>query len=160
MDESVRITNYKDKEFKIVKAGKDSTTETMYIMDGKQYRTNDSEIYEVNDITAYTNPSVYLEGLLNAYDINKPKEEKIGNEKYSLYKITIKKSVFKQILKDTILDDFTVNFDVNGKIYIDKNGYVNRIIYNLYGITIDATYYSINDVKEIHMSYRNSHQKS
>ena len=82
------------------------------------------------DKKLYEKPEIYLEGLKNAKERNK-KEEKIAENTYQVYDITVKKSVSKDIIKYTSVKDLEIKDDINGKVYVNKDGYVYRIIYEL-----------------------------
>jgi hypothetical protein len=156
VNEILRITNYQNKEYQLTKtvlSRKDkeieNTTETMYIKDSKLYVKNENGDYIQSDSKTYINIPIYLEGLINTVSVDKPTEEKIGENKYNLYDVVFKKEVINDILKDTTLNKMTVTDNVSGKVYIDKDKNVYRIIYNLDNITINASYFSIDKVKPI-----------
>lgn len=167
----VRITNYNNEEYKIVKhvstrsdnasgnnnpgnitSGNDSGSNeiTTYIKNNKVYTADDKGTYAVTkEDISYKNPAIYLEGLNNLSSLDKGKETTVGETKYTLYKATFKKEIMSEIVADTVLKGMKIEKDVEGEVYIDSKGYVYRIIYNLGDVTINANYFSINNVKAI-----------
>lgn len=155
INEIVRIENYKNEQYNI-KLSKGINVETnaieeeeYHIKDNKVYIIADDKETEYSKDINYKNPSVYLEGLNNIVKRSKKSTEKIGENEYTVYDVTFKKDVVNKILKDTILNDLKVDKNVEGKIYLDKEEYVYRIIYNVGDITINANYFGVDKAREI-----------
>ena len=124
--------------------------EITYIKGDKVYTADKTGTYVVNKKTvAYTHPQLVLDGLKNITKIDKGTKTKVGDTNYTLYKVTFKKAAVSKILDDTTMAGTKVTKDVEGEVYIDSKGYVYRIIYNLEDVTINASYFSINTVREI-----------
>ena len=156
VNEIVRITDYNDTEYKIVKTLaptiKDGNyvinEETTYIKDGKVYALGTDGTYAVSKTAAYKDPSIYLEGMKNTTSLDKGTKTKIGSDTYTTYKAVFKKAIVNEILKDTSLNT-TVSKDISGTITIDSKGYVYRIIYSIDKLTINANYYGYDTVSAI-----------
>lgn len=156
VNEIVRITNYKNTDYKIVKTlapiAKDDmyfiNEEVSYVKDGKIYVAGTDGTYAVAKTAAYKNPSIYLEGMKNTTSLDKGTKTKIGNNSYTTYKAVFKKAIVNEILKDTTLDT-TATKDVSGTITIDSKGYVYRITYIVDKLTINANYYGYDNVSAI-----------
>jgi len=158
INEIVKVTNYNDKGYKIVKrlpatleSNKNHTVneEITYIKNDKVYVIGEDGKYIITDKpVAYSNPNIYLSGLKNTVSLEKEKSEKIGTKTYISYKALFKKEIINDILKDTFIN-LTVDKDVAGTVIKDGENRVYRIIYKLNNITIDANYYSYNAVTSI-----------
>lgn len=158
VSEIIKITNYNNKEYKIVKTlvgatVAETTEETSYIKDNKNYiKDANGIVVETTKEIEYSDPSIYLEGLKNIKKNGKAKTETIGENKYTYYEVTFKKDIVNKILDKTSLKEMNVTSNVEGTVYIDSKGYVYRIIYKLDSITINANYYSIDTVRSINMT--------
>ena len=125
--------------------------EVTYVKDGTVYTAGEDGKYKADKTdVAFTNPTVYLEGLKNMSSLDKGTKTKIGENEYTLYKVKFTKKVVQKILEDTNLKDVKVSGNVEGEIYIDKDGYVYRMVYSLETLTINATYFSIDNPKNIY----------
>jgi hypothetical protein len=158
VNEIIRVTDYNDKEYEITKVStsiKDiesgNNEETIYIKDGKTYVEDKNGKYIEGKNDTYNNPSLYLEGLKNIKSREEPIKKKIGENSYTKYNVVFKNSIVKEIVEDTVLKGMNIKEDVNGEVYIDKEGYVYRIIYKLDGVTINANYYGMNTVRPINI---------
>ncbi|MDD3048830.1 MAG: hypothetical protein PHQ89_02425 [Bacilli bacterium] len=164
VNEVVRVTNYNNEEYKIVKSIvgniiSKTTEETTYIKDGKTYAQNEEGlVVETAKEINYKDPSVYLEGLNNITKNGKEQSETIGEKKYTYYDVTFSKKIVNTILKDTSLKDLEVTKNVEGQVYINSEGYVYRIIYNLDTITINANYYGVDTVRSIIMESKTNYE--
>lgn len=78
----------------------------------------------------YEKPEIYLKGIEKAKEKNKG-EEKLGEITYTTYDITVPKKIVKEMIKYTEVKDLEVKEDINGKVYLDKDGYVYKVIYEL-----------------------------
>lgn len=159
VNEILRITDYSNSEYEIVRTdtsikpgSNDSRYETTYIKSGRVYIADKTGKYiETGESVYYKNPSIYLEGLKNIISSKKAITEKIGNNNYKEYKVVFKEDIIKSIINDTVLKGMKIEDNTPGEVYIDKDGYVYRIIYNISKVTINANYYSINKVKELNI---------
>jgi hypothetical protein len=115
--------------------------EIIYVVNKKTYVVNKTgEYIESKGDVRYDNPSIYLSGLNHISKINKVAKETIGTNKYDVYDVNFSKKSVMTILKDTTYSDIKISDNVTGQIYIDQNGYIYRIIYNIEGVTINANY--------------------
>ena len=158
INEFVRISNYKNMDFKIennsnrVKDENNALASIIYVLKGKTYTKGLDGIYNLTHETVnYNNPSVYLDGLKNIISIGKKKITTINKNKYDTYDAVFDKAIVSNLIKDTSLKDLTVTKNINGKIYLDSKGYVYRIIYNINDIVINANYFGINTVRKIEL---------
>lgn len=151
----VRIQNYKNKTYEIA-VSRNTSIESTKIQE-EVYRIKKNKIYSIQgnkeieftgDIN-YKNPNVYLEGLNNIVKKDPPKIEKIDGKKYTVYSVTFQKNIINKLLKDTSLLDLSVDKNIDGKLYLDSEGYVYKIIYQIDDITIAANYFGINQAREL-----------
>lgn len=150
----LRIRNYMNKSYEIMipSIKEDEEEKIIYVIDNKTYIENEEGKYVVTDEKIkYTNPAIYLEGLNYIKKDAKPKEEKVGEITYDVYEVMVDKKTISNILKDTDIKNIKIDKDINAKIYLNKEGYVYRIIYYLDGLTINANYFGINTVGEIEL---------
>lgn len=158
IDDNIIIENYNNEEFKItikndkkVDEGK-PTNEVIYILNDKTYVLNKyGEYTTINDDIAYSNSTIYLDGIKRLSKISEPKKEHIGTLEYNVYDVTYYKDVLEGIIADTNIGDIKVDSNIIGKIYIDKDGYVYRVTYVIDDITITANYYGINKATKINL---------
>ena len=171
INEIVRVTNYKDTEYKIdiisntidmsnnnieddLNKEEKTITEpqsnksTIYVKDKKIYTSNKDNTYSKVDSANYTKTYLYLDSLKKINKVKETKEEKIGENKYKVSKVIFDKDIINQILKDIPIN-LTIDSDINGEIYIDSKEYVYRIIYNIEDLTINVNYFGINIVNPI-----------
>ncbi|MDD4719032.1 MAG: hypothetical protein PHY00_04370 [Bacilli bacterium] len=155
--EIVRIKNYKNKEYEIKII--DSKTlldedneEIFYIKDGKTYtKVNENNYIETTALVKYKDPGIYLEGLNNIAKRGEEQEEIIANKTYKVYEVEFKKNMVDKLIQNSNLSDLPNNKNIDGKIYLNEDGQVYRIIYNIGEIEINANYYGINTAREIIM---------
>lgn len=123
----------------------------IYIKDNIVYRKNSKGIYEkTNDEVLYFNSNIYLSSLNNIEKISKKETVKLSKNKYSLYKVEFNKKYGDTLTKYLEIDDIYNNSSLlTGDIYIDKKGYVYKIIFRVEKIMIMTTYYDFNKVSEI-----------
>lgn len=157
INEIVRIHN-SNNNFKIIfnnsnnnaRSGGSENETIVYIVDKVIYVKNEEGNYvESNIDVIYSNPGIYLEGVKNAKKINSNSSEKIGDNTYRKYNITVSKDIVDKIIKNTSLKKIELNKDITAIVYLNNDGFVHRIVYYLYSITIDASYYGINMGREI-----------
>jgi len=165
INQIVRIDNYNNKDYKITKVNTDANVdenieiiendenqqeEVIYVLDGKTYVLDkDGKYSETTETVKYNNPAVYLSGLKNVTEVSDPIEETIGEVVYDVYNVTFDKTDMENIIKDTGIENITLENEVTGKIYLNEDGYVYRVIYNINDLTINANYYGINTASEI-----------
>ena len=157
VNEYLKVSNYKNEQV-IIRDSKASILGKSYIIydNGKTYSvTSNNEITVVSN-NKYADTAIYLEGLKNLKNIEKKKDEVISNKTYSIYSADVEKEVFESILMDTVIEEIELEKKVPAKIWIDKDGYIHRIIYYLddaiedYGspLEISVRYYNFNNVKK------------
>lgn len=167
INRAIKVDNYMNKSYKISEINmnkdifniiKNKTKENIfnveeeikYLINGKLYEKDKDDKYVIssNENTKYTNPNAYLEGLMHIKKVISKKNIKIGDNKYKLYKVTIKKEALDKIIDDTGLKTIEKK-DLKADIYIDSNEYLYKIIYKLDKINIEATYSNINKARDI-----------
>lgn len=122
----------------------------IYINNGKVYVKDDSNKYSISkDKLKYTDPSVYLNGLDNIKKIKDIKEERIGNKIYKQYDVLINSNVSNDIVKDIGQNELISEEEMSASVYLDDKNALYQIIYYIDSITINANYYSINQVDSI-----------
>ncbi len=178
VNQSIRVQNYLGKNYKVV----DSTdTEiTYYVVDGVNYKSvttdeeTDESTYktttgtgfdttksvttyeETEDDVPFINTDLYLTSLKSAKKIGDATEEKIGDLTYTTYEYTVAKKTMLKILAGSVLEDIKFTADIPTKVWIDADGYVYKIEYDLAtGIESESTlslnvyYNAVNDSTEI-----------
>lgn len=160
----IRISNYKDEDFRItivnknitlnpldVKTVEEDKDTVLYVMDEKIY-TNETGVYkETSEKQNYDNPLIYLEGLKNVSDVNSEDEETIGENKYKVYNLKVKKDFVETILDELGIEIKNLNSDIETKVYENAEGYLYRIIYYIDSLTVNVNYFGINNSAEIIM---------
>jgi len=152
IDGRARISNYNN-DYKIVivnpgPASENTREEIIYVKNSKIFVAENGFYVETNEDLIYTNPNIYLEGL-NYIKKNVRSEEIINKINYHVYDVIIDKSFAKNIIEDLNLSNLKIPKDIEGKVYIDGEGYVYRIIYYINDITITATYFWIDADQKI-----------
>ena len=153
----VKLDNYKNQEYKIINidanviADEGQTEENiLYILKGKVYAEDDKGKYiEDTKNTKYINSAIYLEGLKDVTGVSGPKEKTVGEATYDVYDVIFSKNNVKKIIDDLEINGLELKDDVKGQIYLDKEGYVNSVIYNMETLTVNANYYRINKATAI-----------
>jgi hypothetical protein len=180
INQIVKIDNYNNKDYKITKVNAEANIdenigmiqgsenigiiegnesqqeEVIYAIGGKTYALDkDGKYSETKEPITFNNPAIYLNGLKNVSEASDPLEEKIGDETYNVYNVTFAKADIEDIIKDTGIKNITLENNVTGKIYLNENGYVYRVIYNINDLTINANYSGINTASEITLPVAN-----
>ncbi len=126
-------------------------TDAIYINDNVVYKKDTDNKYKVsNDNVKYTNSKIYLEGLKYVKKTERKSKEKLGGKSYKVYDVVYEKEVTSLIAKYLDFDDvYKTVPESTGKIYINSNGYIYKIIYYIEDITVRATYYDIDNIKRI-----------
>lgn len=151
--ESLRIYNSGNKNYKILKSTIDTKTNEIqedikYIKDGRIYvKGSDGKYVLSTSKIYYSKPQLYLEGVNNLKSTDKG--TKMENQPdLTEYKVEFKDEVIEEMLKDIEIA-IPAEKNVKGKVQINKDGYVYRVIYEFKTITINALFYQINDVPSI-----------
>jgi len=157
VSEYLKVSNYKNEQI-IIHDSKSSLLGKSYIIydNGKTYNVSSNNKITVVADNKYADTAIYLEGFKNFKKVKKEKDEIIGDKKYLVYSTTVKKQVFESILKGTVIEKIELEENVPTKVWIDKDGYVYRIIYYLdeaiedYGspLEISVRYYGYNTVEK------------
>ncbi len=168
INQSIRVQNYLGENFKVVDSS--STETTYYVIDGVNYKsvatdtstdatkqstyktatgadetgfgsTKVATTYEeTKDDVPFINTDLYLTSLKSAKKIGDATEEKIGDLTYTTYEYTVTKKNMVKILVGSALEDIKFTADVPAKVWIDSDGYVYKIEYDLAtGIDSDST---------------------
>lgn len=157
----VKLDNYKNQEYKIINIdanviddeGK-TKEEILYILNGKVYvEDNKGKYTEDTKNTKYINSAIYLEGLKSVTDVSVSKEKIVGEVTYDVYDVTFNENNVEKIIGDLEIKGLELKDDVKGQIYLDKDGYVNSVIYNIGTLTVNANYYRINKATEINFPF-------
>ena len=163
VNEIVRITNYMDKQFKIVNnrsridGGDDKSTESyILILNNKTYKITDNKSEVVKEDVAYGDPKVYLNILRNLTSGKENRTEKSGDVTYKVYNVIVTKDVMKTALKGSAIEDITFVNDVEGEVWINPSNYVYKVVYYLNKATgkeellqMTTSFFSYNNVKEM-----------
>ncbi|MDD2203184.1 MAG: hypothetical protein PHD78_02230 [Bacilli bacterium] len=160
---TIKIDNYNNKEYGIVYMDSNITDAEGSIVEDKYYLLNDTayvlnaegEYVEDNNDVKYNNTNIYLEGIKKVADISEPKEETIGLSTYDVYEVTFAKRNVQEIIDYLEINNLELSDDVKGQIYLDKDEYVHKIIYNIEDLEIIASYYLIDKATEIKLQTEN-----
>lgn len=118
--------------------------EILYVSNEKTYVIGSNGKYMITEKDVnYNNPSIYLKGLNKVSKIKKTYEKKVGDTIYKVYDVNYNKRFISNLVKDTIISDIDIKKEVTGNIYLTKENYVNRIIYNIEDVIINVNYYGI-----------------
>lgn len=170
INENVKIENYNDESYRITKTSvnikepvfdqedvlnefgnvretlnkKREQKEKLYVSNEKTYVIGSNGKYMITEKDVnYNNPSIYLKGLNKVSKIKKTYEKKVGDTTYKVYDVNYNKRFISNLVKDTIISDIDIKKEVTGNIYLTKENYVNRIIYNIEDVIINVNYYGI-----------------
>lgn len=151
VNESLRIFNSGNKDYKIEKNIFDIDNfiqEITYIRDGEIYTKGKEDKYVLTTSkTYYSKPHLYLEGVNNLKTVDKG--SKVENQPdLTEYQVEFQDEVIEEILKDIEIS-IPIEKNVKGKVQINKDGYVYRVIYEFETVTINALFYQINNVPSI-----------
>lgn len=153
VNDSIRITNYKNKEYKIFYLNENKI---IYKFNNKSYIKENDNYIENNDINYYTNPKLYLELLKGVKKVDSKETETINNVVYDVYNVSINKDDVNKLIEDTTLKGKKTNNDAFCKLYItsDKSLYrtncdLKNNIKNTSNIKIDITYFNMGKVDKI-----------
>lgn len=125
--------------------------------EGPEERDEVTGTYEKTDEDIpFMDTDLYLTSLKSAKKIGELVEEKIGSVSYNTYEFIVSKKTMKKLLVHTTLKDIKFENDIETKVWIDSEGYVYKITYDLAsGIESDTTleltvyYNSVNKVNEV-----------
>lgn len=169
---SVRVNNYMGKDFKAVI---DNTT--YYLIDDVKYKiipntinnlpskeledfdsTINASYEEIKESIPFTNTDLYISTLKTAKADDKPLTEKIGEIEYKTYTYLANKKIVSEMLKNTDLKDAEIKENVPTKVWIDTDGYIYKIEYDLSNkiekssnLTLTIYCSGINKAREISM---------
>lgn len=151
VNESLRIFNSGNKDYKIEKNIFDIDNfiqEITYIRDGEIYTKGKEDKYILSTSRVYySKPHLYLEGVNNLKTVDKG--SKVENQpNLTEYQVEFQDEVIEEILKDIEIV-IPIEKNVKGKVQINKEGYVYRVIYEFETVTINALFYQINNVSSI-----------
>ncbi|NLD79248.1 MAG: hypothetical protein GX641_02870 [Mollicutes bacterium] len=151
VNESLRIFNSGNKDYKIEKNIFDIDNfiqEITYIRDGEIYTKGKEDKYILSTSRVYySKPHLYLEGVNNLKTVDKG--SKVENQpNLTEYQVEFQDEVIEEILKDIEIV-IPIEKNVKGKVQINKEGYVYRVIYQFETITVNALFYQINNVSNI-----------
>ena len=175
------VQNYLNKGFKIVDS---NNNKTYYRVNGVNYEYiapekdndelglgydfgatigEDGEIveetgtYEKTDKKVpFTDTDLFLKTLLKAKSVEKPVTEEISGEAYQKYSFKVSKAVMKRVIADTSVNDINITKDTNASCWVDKDGYVYKIVFDLKSgskieddLTLAVFFAAVNNVSEI-----------
>ncbi len=117
------------------------------IKDGKVYE-NGKYGRDASEVK-YSNPHIYLDALINIVEITESTKEKLGKNKFKVYKVVVDKEFVKELIKNTEYDKLEIDEDVKSEIWINNKNQVFQVIYFLDDLTIDANYFNVNNAYKI-----------
>lgn len=129
----------------------DSDKDLIYVINNKTH-VKENDIYVVaTDNIKYSNLSVYLDTLNNIKKIYTISEEKIGEHTYKKYNVTIDNNAINDIMNNAISNQAIDAKNNKADIYVDENNNLYKIVYYLGSITINASYFRINEKLNIYL---------
>lgn len=154
INEIVRINNNNNNDFQITyidALNYEENEQEFYIIDGVKYGQNsDGEYVETEKELRFSDTNLILEGLNNVVELSEPRQETIANNVYSVYDAVVRKDIV-----DEILESGNINLipeeNVETKIYINEDGHVYRIIYNIEDLRLSASFFSIDNPRQVHL---------
>lgn len=163
INDMIRISNYKDREFKITivdstvsvdplngQVTEDNNNIEFYVKKGKIYINKNGSYKETTEKQNFSNPLIYLEGLKNVTQLVSETEELIGENNYKVYNLKVKYDFAKEILNE--IGKSIKNLkeeDIEAKIYINEDDYIYRIMYMIDSLTVSVNYFGIDNSAEI-----------
>ncbi len=161
VSEIVKITNYMNKDYKILKTIIESDNsgskpirkeDVKYIFSNTVYKLDDTNKYVVTtEDIKYSQPDLYMVGIKNAKIVGKKVIKTIGDKKFDVYNVTFDKKDVEKLAINTAISALTIPKTVKGEIYIDSSNYLYRITYLIDTVTINASYFGINNVSKINL---------
>jgi len=149
---SHRITNYNNEQLSISFSERSESVrliEHNYVyQDGILYNLKD-DIYEISeDELNFKNTSILLEGLNNT---KKASKEEVESDLYNkLIKGTLEKKYVVELLSEYKLD---TNFETaTFEFYLNEDDTVERIIYQIDDLTINALFYDIGESRKVEIN--------
>lgn len=137
-------------------------------------RNNENEVRDevtgsyskTDEEVPFLNTDLYLTSLKSAKKIEEVKEEKIGDVTYNTYEFIVTKKAMKKLLVETSLKDIEFKKDIEAKVWLDEDGFVHKVVYDLAtGIESDTTlelsvyYNGVDKVREISLDEINVAEK-
>lgn len=172
VNESVIVSNYKDTSFKV-----ESDDYTYYVVGNKKYKSVNStskknelnlgiednshiEAYEeTKDEIPFLDTDKYILPLKNAKADDKPLADKIGEFEYNTYTFSVKKEKAQKLLENTVLAKKKLPANVPAKVWIDQDGYVYKIEYDIAAgykksslLTLTVYYNGVNNASELNVN--------
>lgn len=146
--DSVRV-NVNNDDLYISRNTADKKKEEFYVIAGQKYAKKDSAFVATDDVD-YSNAKEYLAKAKNQ-KWKSVENEKIGEKEYKVYTFTIKTSEVKSLLGNLDITMPTTK-TIDGKVYVDSNNVVYKVIYALgENNKIDATYFRIGNIDPIEL---------
>lgn len=155
INKTINTSNYNNSDYEIkisenTRTNRKESEQVLYIKDGKSYQEDEKGIYvEIEEQIKYSDPSMYLEGLNNVKKSSKAKEQKIGDKNYRVYEVQFKKEFTEELLEKMELEKIKITEKVRGKIYLNEDNRVYRMIYEIGELNINVYYYGFNTAKEV-----------
>lgn len=145
-DEEINEENFEDRDMPFER-------ETIYyILDGKVYAEDEEGFYrETDELTTYTDSSIYLEGLRNITKDDEGVVDQMGQHTYYLYEVEVSKEAVSEMLANTSLAGYEIQETPRASIHLTDEGYVERIVYKFDNLTIQAFYLAVNNSFEMNV---------
>ena len=141
----IKIENYKNEEFKIV-----TNDDTYYVLNGITYKETENKEtkYEKVDEKVFTNTDLLLQALKNIKS-KKEIDNDIKGLDLKLYEVTIDSNYVKSLLKELGYSEEYSN--ITSKIYLQNNT-IYRIEHKIDDLKISATFFRVNNIKELNIN--------
>lgn len=135
LNQYYQIRNYQDEQIIIREPSNLTNSENYIIIDkDKTYKVTSHNGKETRTILKdfkYEGTDIYIGCLKKLKEVKQEPNKKVNNNTYSVYSIKTNKKTISSILKGTVLEEIELDGDVSGVIWIDKDGYVNKMVYYL-----------------------------
>lgn len=148
VNEMYKIDNYKNQKYKI-----DTYNLTYYFIDGIMYEEKEIKeeiVYNKTNDEIFYDTDIILEGL-NNITAKEEIENDIEGKKLKVYEVELNDEYIKELLsKIGYQNDYS---EAKGKVYLENDN-IYKVIYIVDGLTINGTYFRINNINDINIDVK------
>ena len=148
INEMYKIDNYKNQKYKI-----DTYNLTYYFIDGIMYEEKEIKeeiVYNKTNDEIFYDTDIILEGL-NNITAKEEIENDIEGKELKVYEVELNDEYIKELLsKIGYQNDYS---EAKGKVYLENDN-IYKVIYIVDGLTINGTYFRINNINDINIDVK------
>ncbi len=148
VNEMYKIDNYKNQKYKI-----DTYNLTYYFIDGIMYEEKEIKeeiVYNKTNDEIFYDTDIILEGL-NNITAKEEIENDIEGKELKVYEVELNDEYIKELLsKIGYQNDYS---EAKGKVYLENDN-IYKVIYIVDGLTINGTYFRINNINDINIDVK------